>query len=116
MRPKKEITRTKKITITLTSLESLLLESYAKKSHYKKSVLAREVLVKFLKNEQLKIKIVPEEIKELRHQIFKQGSNLNQITKRINQDKYISTANQVLLNKQLTELILVMKSVELKTK
>lgn len=116
MRPKKEVKRRKKLTLTLTSLELLLLEGVSKKSHLKKSVLARKVLVKFLKNEQLKIKIIPEEIKELRFQIFKLGANLNQLSKRVNQDKYISTTNQVLLNKQLTELIEVLKSVELKTK
>lgn len=96
----------------MTKTESILLEDFAKKSNYRKGVLAREIIMRFIKDESLRIKVIPEEIKEFRYQIFKLGSNLNQVTKKIHQDKYMSTQNQVLLSKQLSEILKVLRGVE----
>lgn len=116
MRPTKKIKRTKKLTLSLTSLEILLLEELAKKSNFRKSILAREIVVKYINKKQLNIKILPKEIKELRYQLFKLGSNLNQLTKHINQEKNLSIKNQVILNEKLAELIEMIKQIDIKTK
>ncbi len=71
----------KRINLTLTQKEFNLLDFFSRRYNNKKSTIAKEIILKYLRNEKFLNDDIEDKLQETIIQLRKIGNNINQLTK-----------------------------------